>query len=230
MLTSLFSPLVHLFYPHCCELCGTDLHQTDELLCLRCMQALPLTHFQRYPNNPVAQVFSGRIAVQQATATYYYNQSTGLQQLIHRFKYHQRQDIATWLGRQTGYQLQESEWISTVSFLVPVPLNPRKEKKRGYNQAALLANGIAQVIPSLPVYPAALRRQQFTSTQTKKGRADRWQNVASAFQASGNLPQGCHVLLIDDVITTGATTEACCRALQQAGALVSVCCLAYAWK
>lgn len=229
MLTSLFSPLVHLFYPHCCELCGTDLHQTDELLCLRCMQALPLTHFQRYPNNPVAQVFSGRIPVQQATATYYYNQSSGLQHLIHRFKYGQRPDIATWLGKQTGYQLQESSWISTIDFLAPVPLNPRKEKKRGYNQATLLANGIAQVIP-LPVYPATLRREQFTATQTKKGRTDRWQNVATAFQANGNLSDGSHVLLVDDVITTGATTEACCKALQQAGARVSICCLAYAWK
>jgi ComF family protein len=229
MLTSLFSPLVHLFYPHCCELCGTDLHQTDELLCLRCMQALPLTHFQRYPNNPVAQVFSGRVPVQQATATYYYNRSSGLQHLIHRFKYGQRPDIATWLGKQTGYQLQESSWISTIDFLAPVPLNPRKEKKRGYNQATLLANGIAQVI-QLPVYPATLRREQFTATQTKKGRTDRWQNVATAFQVNGNLSVGSHVLLIDDVITTGATTEACCQVLQQAGARVSVCCLAYAWK
>jgi ComF family protein len=229
MLTSLLAPLVHLFYPHCCELCGTDLHQTDELLCLRCAHALPLTHFQRYPNNPVAQVFHGRVPVQQATAAYYYNQSSGLQQLIHRFKYNQRPDIATWLGKQTGHQLQESTWISNIDFLVPVPLNARKEKQRGYNQATLLAQGIAQVIP-LPVYPATLRREQFTATQTKKGRTDRWQNVANAFNINAPLPDGAHVLLIDDVITTGATTEACCAALREAGATVSVCCLAYAWS
>lgn len=229
MFTSLLSPLVHLFYPHCCELCGTDLQQTDELLCLRCVQALPVTHFHRYAGNPVANVFSGRVMVQQATAAYYYNQSSGMQQLIHRFKYRQRPDIATWLGKQTGYQLQESSWIKDIDFLVPVPLFPRKEKLRGYNQATLLANGIAQITP-LPVHPATLVRQQFTATQTKKGRTDRWQNVADAFKVSGNLPAGVHVLLIDDVITTGATTEACCVALQQAGARVSVCCLAYAWS
>ncbi|SEW08168.1 ComF family protein [Chitinophaga arvensicola] len=229
MLTSLLTPLVHLFYPHCCELCGTDLHQADELLCLRCAQALPLTHFQRYPDNPVAQVFRGRIPLQQASATYYYNQSSGLQQLIHRFKYHQRPDIATWLGKQTGYQLQESSWIKDIDLLVPVPLNARKEKQRGYNQATLLARGIAAVIP-LPVSPATLRREHFTATQTKKGRTDRWQNVAHVFSISGNLSGGLHVLLVDDVITTGATTEACCNVLQKAGARVSVCCLAYAWS
>jgi ComF family protein len=229
MFTSLLSPLVHLFYPHCCELCGRDLQQTDELLCLRCVQALPATHFHRYSGNPVANVFSGRVVVQQATAAYYYNQSSGMQQLIHRFKYRQRPDIATWLGKQTGYQLQESTWIKNIDMLVPVPLFPRKEKLRGYNQATLLANGIAKVIP-LPVLPATLSRQQFTATQTQKGRTDRWQNVATAFKTNGNLPAGVHVLLVDDVITTGATTEACCLALQQAGARVSVCCLAYAWS
>lgn len=226
MFTSLLSPLVHLFYPHCCELCGTDLHQTDELLCLRCLQALPATHFYRYPGNPVARIFNGRVVIQQATAAYYYSQSSGIQQLIHQFKYRQRSDIATWLGKQIGYQLQDSSWISDIDLLAPVPLFPRKEKLRGYNQATLLANGIAQVIP-LPVYPATLSRQQYTATQTKKGRTDRWQNVAAAFKTSGNLTTGSHVLLIDDVITTGATTEACCLALQEAGARVSVCCLAY---
>ncbi|MBO9731938.1 MAG: ComF family protein [Chitinophaga sp.] len=229
MLTSLLSPLVHLFYPHCCELCGTDLPETDELLCLRCIQALPLTHFHRYLQNPVAKVFNGRVAIQQATATYYYSQSSGIQQLIHLFKYRQRRDIAAWLGRQTGYQLRESSWIGDIDMLVPVPLFPRKEKMRGYNQATVLANGIAQVIP-LPVQPTMLSRLQFTSTQTRKGRTDRWQNVSSAFKVNGHLAADTHVLLIDDVITTGATTEACCTTLQQAGARVSVCCVAFAWK
>ncbi|MFY0253152.1 ComF family protein [Chitinophaga sp. 30R24] len=227
MLTSLFSPLIHLFYPHCCELCGTDLHQTDELLCIRCYEALPATGFHRHSNNPVARIFHGRAVIQQATAAFYYHQSSGIQQLIHRFKYKQRPDIATWLGKQVGYQLQEIDWISDIDFLAPVPLFPRKEQRRGYNQATLLAQGIAQVIPR-PVRASTLYRQQYTDTQTRKGRIARWQNVAMAFQTPGNFPAGSHVLLIDDVITTGATTEACCNALLKTGAKVSVCCLAYA--
>jgi ComF family protein len=229
MFTSLLSPLVHLFYPHCCELCGTDLRQTDELLCFRCQQALPVTHFHRYPANPVEKIFSGRVMIQQAAAIYYYNRSSGIQQLIHRFKYRQRPDIATWLGRQMGFQLRESAWAADIDFLAPVPLFPRKERLRGYNQATLLANGIAGVL-HLPVHPQTLYRQQFTSTQTRKGRTERWQNVAAVFHTGGNQLSGSHVLLVDDVITTGATTEACCAALLEAGARVSVCCLAYAWK
>ncbi|NLR59970.1 ComF family protein [Chitinophaga polysaccharea] len=229
MLTRLLSPLVHLFYPHCCELCGTDLPATGDLLCLRCWQTLPVTGFHRYPDNPVANIFNGRVTVQQATATYYYTQSSGVQQLIHRFKYRQRPDIAVSLGKQTGYQLSESTWIPGIDFLVPVPLFPHKEKLRGYNQATQLANGIAQVI-ALPVYPKTLSRLQFTATQTRKGRAARWQNVAAAFQVNGNQVNGSHVLLVDDVITTGATTEACCTALVHAGARVSVCCIAFAWS
>ncbi|PSL49165.1 ComF family protein [Chitinophaga niastensis] len=229
MFTSLLSPLVHLFYPHCCEVCGTDLPQTEELLCLRCMQALPATNFHRHANNPVALIFNGRALVQQATAAYYYSQSSGLQQLIHQFKYRQRPDIANWLGKQMGYMLKESTWLSTIDCIVPVPLFPRKEKLRGYNQATLLANGIAHVT-QLPVQPKALSRQQFTSTQTKKGRTGRWQNVADAFQANDTSICNRHLLLVDDVITTGATTEACCNALLQAGAQVSVCCLAFSYS
>ncbi|CAL1520967.1 ComF family protein [Chitinophaga sp. MM2321] len=229
MFTSLLSPLIHLFYPHCCEVCGIDLPAADELLCLHCHAALPVTQFHRYPANPVANIFRGRIQISHATAAYYYSQSSGLQQLIHHFKYKQRKDIATWLGKQTGYMLRESNWLSSIDYLVPVPLFPRKEKQRGYNQAALLANGIAH-ITSHPVLLQALRRQQYTGTQTRKGRVSRWQNVADVFKADRTLLTGRHVLLIDDVITTGATTEACSQALIEAGASVSVCCLAYAYS
>lgn len=202
MLTSLISPLVHLFYPHCCELCGTDLPGTDELLCLRCQESLPLTCFHQYSNNPVEKIFHGRVQLHRATAVYYYHQSSGIQQLIHRLKYKQRADIAGWLGKQAGCQLQEASWIKDITMLVPVPLNPLKEKRRGYNQAYLLAAGIAEIVP-LPVVPKALYREQFTATQTRKGRAERWQNVAAAFRANEQVLAGQHVLLIDDVVTTG---------------------------
>lgn len=229
MLTRLLSPLVHLFYPHCCELCGNDLPAADEILCLSCHNSLPATNFHHYTANPVATLFSGRLQIDNATAVYYYSQSSGLQQLIHQFKYKQRKDIATWLGKQSGYLLRESSWIAGMDVIVPVPLFPRKERQRGYNQAALLANGIAAVV-NRPVLLQGLVRQRYTGTQTKKGRISRWENVKDVFKADPALLSGKQVLLVDDVITTGATTEAAGQALRQAGARVSICCLAYAFS
>ncbi|HVI47694.1 MAG TPA: hypothetical protein VM802_22675 [Chitinophaga sp.] len=226
MLIRLLSPVIHLFYPHCCEICGKDLPAADDLLCLRCHDTLPVTQFHRYEGNPVANIFRGRVQIKHAMAAYYYSQSSGMQHLVHSFKYRQRKDIALWLGRQIGYMLQESPWISEIDMLAPVPLFPSKERSRGYNQATLLANGIAHIIKK-PVLSKALTRLQFTRTQTRQGRTDRWQNVATVFSADPRVVTGRHILLTDDVITTGATTEACSQALLDAGASVSVCSLAY---
>lgn len=228
MFTRLLSPLLQLFYPHCCEICGEELSPTDNLLCLHCRDNLPVTNFHRYEGNPVAHIFRGRLDIAHATAAYYYSQSSGLQLLIHHFKYRQRKDIATWLGTQAGYMLRECSWITEIDMLVPVPLFPRKEKQRGYNQATLLASAMAGVI-NLPVLPRALGRLQYTDTQTRKSRISRWDNVKDVFRADPALLTGRHVLLVDDVITTGATTEAAGRALQEAGATVSISCLAWAF-
>lgn len=227
MFSRLLSPLINLFYPHCCEICGQELSSANDLLCLHCHNSLPVTGFHHYAENPVVNIFRGRMPVAYATAVYYYSQASGLQQLVHQFKYHQRKDIASWLGRQAGYTLRSGEWAAAVDCLVPVPLFPRKEKERGYNQATLLAESIGAVI-SKPVFPHALKRLQYTGTQTRKSRISRWENVKTMFKANPALLTGRHVLLIDDVITTGATTEAAGQALLEAGATVSICCLAWA--
>nr|WP_295871833.1 ComF family protein [uncultured Chitinophaga sp.] len=226
MFTRLLSPLVQLFYPHCCEICGAELTAARNLLCLHCHDSLPLTGFQHHPANPVADIFRGRLPVAHAVAIYYYSQQSGLQQLVHQFKYHQRKDIAGWLGKQAGYLLRSGPLAMAADCLVPVPLFSRKEKERGYNQAALLAEGIGAVIDK-PVVPQALQRVQYTGTQTRKSRTSRWENVKTVFKANPALLTGRHVLLVDDVITTGATTEAAGQALLEAGATVSICCLAW---
>ncbi|NML36039.1 ComF family protein [Chitinophaga sp. G-6-1-13] len=227
MFTRLLSPLIHLFYPHCCEICGQELPSANELLCLHCQDSLPVTGFHHYAGNPVAHIFRGRMPVADATAVYYYSQASGLQRLVHQFKYHQRKDIVSWLGKQAGYVLRSGGWGAAVDCLVPVPLFPRKEKERGYNQAALLAEAIGAVMGK-PMLTQALQRVQYTGTQTRKSRISRWENVKTVFKANPALLTGRHVLLIDDVITTGATTEAAGQALLEAGATVSVCCLAWA--
>ena len=225
---TLLLSFIHLFFPHVCDGCGTDLTSAEEILCLTCLEKLPRTDFQHYDTNPVAKVFRGRVHICHAMAAYYYRKSSVLQSLIYRFKYHNRQDIALQLGRQLGHMLLQSKWIHEINGIIPVPLSKSRERSRGYNQAALLAAGIAAVT-NKPVLSDVLIRKNYLSSQTKKNRELRWENVESAFALSNAASiRDQHILLVDDVITTGATTEACCLTLQQAKVNISVCSLAYA--
>lgn len=226
-LASFYRSLIHLFYPHCCEICGNDLTEAEEVLCLACLHQLPVTPLQADNDHPAARIFHGRVNVQHATAIYYYTQPSPLQQLIYQFKYRQRQDIARYMGRQMGLQLLQYPWLSEISALVPVPLHPQRKRQRGYNQSALLAAGIATIIQK-PV-KEILSRSHFKHSQTKHNRETRWQNVAQAFHIHHHTTYSRdHFLLVDDVITTGATTEACCHQLLSTGASVSICSLALA--
>ncbi len=219
---------MHLFYPHACEGCGHELSRTEKILCIRCSLRLPVTGFQKFAQNPVERIFWGRVPIQHATAGYFFNQQGILQSLIHGFKYRKREDIALFLGRQLGFQLKESAWWKDITALVPVPLHAAKFRHRGYNQAALLAEGMAEVL-KCGVWANGLKRTVFTDTQTRKSRTDRWDNVENIFAWNRKEPNGReHLLLVDDVMTTGATLEACAHAVLQAGeqAKISVCALA----
>ncbi len=224
-------PLLHLLYPHVCGHCGQELSGTETVLCLRCAFQLPATGFQGIENNPVARIFWGRVSLQHAMAGYYFSRHSCLQGLIHQFKYHGRQDIAAFLGRQLGLLLQQSDWWQEISLVLPVPLSAVKQRRRGYNQAAILAESIAGVL-NCAVLPEGLRREPLSVTQTHKSRLERWENVSTVFAL--NRPEALqdqHVLLVDDVLTTGATLEACAQAVLGAGEVkVSVCSLAYASK
>ncbi|WP_298739406.1 ComF family protein [uncultured Chitinophaga sp.] len=227
MIRNLFVSLVHLFYPHVCDNCGEGLTAAEDVLCLRCQHRLPLTGFHLYADNALEKVFWGRTKVHHAMAAYYYNQGAMVRRLVHQFKYHRRRDIALHLGRQMGLMLQQSTWLNEIDCIVPVPLHKTRVRRRGYNQSALLAAGLAEIIHR-PVLPHALKRLSYTDSQTRKNRVSRWENVSGVFTAAATADlRGRHVLLIDDVITTGATTEACCLALREAGAIVSVCALAF---
>jgi ComF family protein len=225
---NLLSSLLHLFYPHVCDGCGTGLTPTEEVLCLSCHNKLPRTGYQHYPANPVAKLFRGRADIRHAMAAYYYRKTSLLQSLIYQFKYHNRKDIALQMGRQIGYMLLQSKWLHEIDCIIPVPLSKSRFRHRGYNQAAILANGIAAVI-NKPVISHVLTRKNYRSSQTNKSRIMRWENVEDAFSLQhAHILKNQHVLLVDDVITTGATTEACCQALLPEKIVVSVCSLAYA--
>lgn len=203
-----------------------ELTQTEAILCLRCHRRLPFTGFQHIAGNPVEKIFLGRADIAHATATCYYRKGSLLQQLIYQFKYKQREDIAAHLGRQMGLALQQSRWLYETDCVLPIPIHPSKIRQRGYNQAAVLAGGITTVTqqPLLDI----LVRNHHSPSQTNKGRLLRWENVSDSFSLQQDIDlKDRHVLLVDDVITTGATIEACSRLLINAGARVSVCTLAF---
>lgn len=204
-----------LFFPHHCAGCGTDRLDKQIEICLRCLHRLPLTHFTAQPDNPVEKIFWGRTHVQAATSLFFYSQDSTMQSLLHELKYRGNQALGIQLGSLLGTALKNTSRFP-VDVLVPVPLHPSKEKSRGFNQATLICQGIAAVT-GLPVCTTLLRRNAQRSTQTKKDRAARWENMQGIFEATpfNEVPYK-NILLIDDVITTGATLEACGQALLEA--------------
>jgi ComF family protein len=201
--------LLHLAFPHVCEGCGTDNLQAEHLLCLRCLSSLPSTNFHMHPNNPIEKIFWGRIPVTSASSQYYFTKESMMQRLMHQFKYKGNKEVGTYLGKLMGWALQESNRFSFIDALIPLPLHKSREHKRGYNQAAILCEGISNVL-NKPVLKNVIMRREQTETQTKKGRIQRWQNMEGKFELADPLAiESKHVLLVDDVITTGATLEAC---------------------
>jgi len=202
-----------MLYPHHCEGCGTDVLEEDDILCAKCLHHLPVTNFCNAIDNPVEKTFYGRLNFSNATAAYYFTKDSLLQHLMIQLKYRNNKEAGFYLGKQLGYQLQQAERFNTVDVLVPLPLNPKKEIKRGYNQAMVICEGIAAVWQK-PILKGVVIRTQFTETQTQQDRIHRWQNMQHVFAvANENAIIGKHVLLVDDVITTGATLEACGAAI-----------------
>ena len=209
LLQEIKNSLLHFSFPHVCEGCGTDLPEPSQLLCLRCLSFLPATNFHMHPNNPIEKIFWGRMPVTYATAQFYYTRESLIQHLMHQFKYRGNKDIGLYLGKLMGYALSSSNRFSYLDALIPVPLFPSKERKRGFNQATVLCEGIAEVL-NIPVWKDVICRNSFTETQTKKGRIERWQNMEGRFELIKRQQlEGRHVLLIDDVVTTGASLESC---------------------
>lgn len=199
----------HLLYPHNCEGCGIDVLNDDNFLCAKCLHELPETGFINAAGNPVEKSFYGRLKIEQAAAGYYFTKDGLLRHLISQVKYKRNKEMGIFLGKLLGHQLQASERFYNVDLLLPLPLNERKEQKRGYNQAQLICDGIAQVWQK-PVLSNAVVRTVFTQSQTNKNRVDRWQNMEGVFAvANANQLTGKHILLVDDITTTGATLEAC---------------------
>ena len=225
---SSLTDFVHLFFPHVCTGCGSDILDARHQLCLWCMAELPATNFFSQPGNPVEKKFYGRLPVRNAGAGYFFTKDSLLETLIYELKYKGNKDIGFYLGQLLAKFLSNNENFSEVSALVPLPLNPRREKKRGYNQATALCNGIVSVWKK-PVIDKVVSRKVYTETQTRKGRITRWENMEGVFAvADPSAIQNKHILLVDDVVTTGASLEACgSEILKVPGTTLSIATLAY---
>ncbi len=230
-LRRLFNDSMQLFFPHNCIGCGSDVLSDSSMLCLRCISNLPYTGYENIENNPVEDIFRGRTIIKEAASTFYFSKGHLVQHLIHQLKYKGAQQVGQYLGALMGNALLQSERFTNIDYLVPLPLYADKEFKRGYNQSTILCNGMSTTM-HIPVMNDNVVRKRYTDTQTKKHRAERWQNVEGSFAIKNpKLLAGKNILLVDDVITTGATLEACGQCMQQVADLqISLSTLATASK
>jgi ComF family protein len=207
--------LVHLFYPRLCEGCSKPLHAGEQVLCISCNMQLPETNYSNIADNETALRFAGRIPFEYATTLAWFTNDGLLQHLMHGLKYKNKKEIGYCLGRRLGQSLQKTEWIHSVDMIIPVPLHPAKKAKRGYNQSMLIAEGMSGVL-HIPAMEGILLRVRDTESQTRKTRAERVSNMAAAFTIHNPAQlKGKHILLCDDVLTTGATLEAYALTLQK---------------
>jgi len=220
--------LADLIYPPCCPACGNVLIRNERAICIHCLQSLPRTQFHLDPENEVAALLWGRFPFQYATAFIYFQKGSRYQNILHAIKYRGQKELGYHMGRLFGLELRDSPFAA-VTLVHPVPLHPRKMRQRGYNQSEWIARGVAEAL-QVRFETSLLIRTENTVSQTSKNRFDRYRNVSGAFSVkkmSGIEKE--HLLLIDDVITTGATLEACADALRkEAGLQLSIAALAYA--
>ena len=226
--TSIINDFAHLFFPHVCAGCGTDNTGRQSPVCVRCINSLPLTNFHLHANNPVEKYFWGRMPVAGAAALCHFTEGSLIQHLLHQLKYRGNKETGYFLGRMMGTALNASNRFRDIDIVIPLPLYAARQKKRGYNQSELLCAGIGAILQK-PVINNAVVRLAATETQTHKNRIERWANMEGKFELiQPAAAAGKHVLLVDDVITTGATLEACGQEILKAtGVKLSIATLAY---
>lgn len=225
---SFFKDLFHIFYPEQCIICENALSDGEQLICVFCSHDLPLTNFSFEKNNTVETSFYGRVNLQAATALFYFYKNSKVQKLIHELKYRNSEEIGKFFGDWLGDDLVQSKRFNEIDFIIPVPLHQEKLKLRGYNQVTKFGESLSEKL-GIPFIENVLIRKTYTKTQTFKQRQDRFQSIEGVFDVfDKNIIKNRHILLIDDVITTGSTIEACCLALKQIPKVkISIATMAY---
>lgn len=210
-----WSRLLDFISPRLCTVCGERLSPTERSLCSSCLLHLPRTAYQFTPDdNPMAHLFWHLTPVRRAAALVFYEPHSEAAQIVYQLKYNQRPDVGEDIGRLMAIEMQYAHYFNGIDALLPVPLARKRLRQRGYNQSERLASGISEVT-GLPVITKALCRKHFVQSQTQLNRQERQENVSDIFQLKDpTLLKGKHVLLIDDICTTGATLTACAEAIK----------------
>jgi len=207
------SDLLNLMYPDLCVVCGANLHKNEKHLCLNCLNEIPKTNFHLQVDNPIEKKFWGKVPIFRGTAFFYFQKGSHFQKILHALKYKNNKEIGKVLGKYAAVELLESTDFASVDVIIPVPLHPKKFKLRGYNQSEWIGNGLSEILQK-PQDTISLRRVQENTTQTKKSVFERYENTEGIFEVIDfNALEAKHVLLVDDVLTTGSTLEACIKAL-----------------
>lgn len=224
-----FQAFLSLFFPRCCIVCGNPLAKGESYLCAHCNMNLPRTDLHKQKDNAVEQLFWGKIPLERATSFIYYRKGSYYRSILQRLKYKGQKEIGEVMGRCMATELLPYHFFAGIDVIIPVPLHPKKQRARGYNQSEWIAWGVSE-ISGVPVDTTSVCRNKNTVTQTKKTVFERWENVERTFAL--HLPErfvGKHLLIIDDVLTTGATTVSCASAFEGVeGIRISVLTLAVA--
>ena len=220
--------LFHLFYPKICVICDEKLIENEITVCTICRHDLPLTNFNNFSDNKLTQTFYGRIPLEKGFSLLYFRKKSSIQKLIHDLKYKGNQEIGIFFGNWLGEYLKDNKEFNNIDFIIPVPLHPKKMKERGYNQVSKFAEKLSFHL-NIPSIENDLIRISSTKTQTFKTRLERFNNIDTKFVLKNPTKfEGKHILLVDDVITTGATLEACANEfLKLKNCKISILTMAY---
>ncbi len=225
----MFNFIINLFFPKICSACDTILLENENVLCTICRHELPLTQYHLNPKNEAVKKFYGKIETEHVSALLYFNKKGIVQQLIHNLKYKGHEEIGTVLGDWYSEDLKGLKLETPFDVVIPVPLHKRKFKERGYNQVTTFGKAISKNL-NVPFDQSILFRKKYSKTQSKKNLLGRSENIENIFDvAFAEKNHNQHFLIVDDVLTTGATLEACSRALLKIpGAKISIVCMAMA--
>lgn len=224
---ALLDDFIGLIFPRLCCACGQPLLRGEEYICLSCIVNIPRTNYHNLLDNPVEKLLWGRCKIERAATFSHFSRDSRMQQLIYNLKYNGIGDIGIAIGKLYGSELKRSNFLSGIDMIVPLPLHKRKERQRGYNQSELIAKGIS-LSTDIPSISTIIVKKRYNKSQTGKGRIDRWKNVEGVYMVPDySAITNKHILLVDDVITTGATMEAAASELLKGeGVRVSVIALA----
>lgn len=205
--------LLNLFFPDLCLSCKNRLAGGEQYICIACFERLPRTNYHNVKDNKLEQLFAGRFPFQRVSAFAHFVKGGSLQGVIHDLKYNNNPKLGIYLGKLCAKEVRDSSFIADIDYLIPIPLHPKRQKQRGYNQALMIAEGISDE-NKIPVLSHVLKRIVNNKSQTQKSRFERWSNTADIFGVQcPEVLKDKHILLVDDVITTGSTIESCAKTI-----------------